>query len=389
MPVLLAGGNPKRMRPLNEGYHKFMLKISGNPIFFYPLSSLLQAAGQRVILVVDREMQIDWVKEFLREKNYAHVEVRVQPGESLEDAFLTATKDVSDEWFLLVFGDVVAPPEALRMLMETYEESQRPSALVIPRAEMSTYGVAYLSGMSIKKVYPGGDVGDSSFVLGGAFVLPVQFLELVENGSGFFEALNTVVDKMGMDAALWTGSWVAVDYPWDLISALYEILGSSCKSVIHPGARVSPLAVLEGCVIVEEGAYIDHYAVVRGPAYIGRNVLVGKGAFVREYTSLEEGSTVGAFSEVKRSVLEPSATAGSYSLIVDSVLGPYSVAEPRTTVISEIRGEKRIARPLPLQGVLSKKRKLGVFVAPRGRIAAGSVVGPGVLIHGDGRVEEV
>jgi len=394
MPVVLAAGNPRRMLPLNEGYHKFLLKIAGKPLFLYPLAGIIEATGMRAVLAVDEKMPRESVMGVLKhEKKEDKVDLRIQGGATLEQSLQQVIGDSGEEWFFIMFGDILVPSEALRMMLQVHERIQRPVALVIPRSQTVSYGVAYVSGKSLKRVIPPERVQEgvveSSFVLGGAFILPRQIVELVNDGVSFFDSLNSLIEKMGIEAAVWSGSWVAVDYPWDLISGLYEVLGSGCVSLISPRARISPLAVLEGCVIVEEDAFVDHYAVIRGPAYVGRGALVGKGAFIREFTSLEEGSVVGSHSEVKRTILEDKATAGSFSLITDSVLGPMSVAEPRTTVISDLPPDRSILRPLPLQGILYEKQKLGVFLAPRGRIKAGSVVGPGVKIFRDGGVEYI
>jgi glucose-1-phosphate thymidylyltransferase len=394
LPVVLAAGNPRRMLPLNEGHHKFLLKVAGNPIFLYSLKSLLDVSGGRSLLVIDRDMPQEEVQKSLTARKLQDkVDLVIQKGSSLEEALRQVIDEASEEWFLVTYGDVIAPADAFKLMIKTHEETQRPVALVIPRPEVTSYGVAYVSGKSLKKVISPekahGEAIDTSFVLGGVFILPRQTIDLLNDGNNFYEAMNYLIERMGIEIALWSGSWVSVDYPWDLISALYEVLGADCKTVISPRAKVSPLAVLEGCVIVEDDAFIDHYAVIRGPAYIGRGALVGKGAFVREFTSLEEGSVVGAHTEVKRSILQEKATAGSFSLITDSVLGPQSVAEPRTTVISDLPSDRRVLRPLPLQGILYEKQKLGVFLAPRGRIKAGSIVGPGVKIFRDGGIEHI
>ena len=70
-------------------------------------------------------------------------------------------------------------------------------------------------------------------------------------------------------------------------------------------------------------------------------------------------------------------------MIVDSVLGVKSIVEPRVTILSSLPEKKHILRELPLQGIIKKKRKLGVFLGSKARIKAGVVVQPYTLIDAD------
>ncbi|MEM4443995.1 MAG: NDP-sugar synthase [Thermofilum sp.] len=379
--VVLAGGRDEKMKPLSEGYPKALLHLAGRPLCSYALLNPLELVS-RAALVVSEGMED--VAGFLSERGLSgRATVLLQRGEGVEAALLTAEEWVgSDDWFMLAYGDIVAPPEAYRLLLEAHSENESPSALVVPVPQIKSYGAAAVAGGRVITFSERRGEG-GGYAVGGAFVLPRHVFRLVERYGSFFEALNTLVEKQGVAAALWTGDWVAVDYPWDLISAAYIVLNTP-YSMISPEAKVSPTAVIEGSVIIERGAVVDHFAVIKGPAYIGKNAFIGKGAFIREYTLIEKGAVVGAFAEVKRSVLQPEATVGSYSLIVDSVLGPRSVAEPRVTVISSLKEEEDVIRELPLQGVLQRKRKLGVFVAPGARLRAGSLVGPAALVHRSG-----
>lgn len=382
--VVLAGGKDEKMKPLSEGYPKALLHLAGKPLYSYALMNSLEFASKAAIVISEGA---ESVGEYLSVKGLSNrVIVLKQRGEGLEAALLTAEEWVDgDDWFILAYGDVVAPPEAYKLLLEAHTESEGPSALVVPVPQIKSYGAAAVAGGRIVKFSEGREEG-GGYAVGGAFILPSYIFRLLERYGCFIEVLNTLIEKQGVAAALWTGDWVAVDYPWDLISAAYVVLNTP-YSMISPAAKVSPTAVIEGNVVIEKGAVIDHFAVIKGPAYIGEGAFIGKGAFIREYSLVEKGAVVGAFTEVKRSILQPGATVGSYSLIMDSVLGPRSVAEPRVTVISSLKGEEDVIRELPLQGVLQRKRKLGVFVAPGARLRAGSLVGPAALVHGDGAVD--
>jgi len=389
--VVLTGGRTNRMLPLTDGYPRALLSIMGKPLFMYPLASALRATGDKAILVTSGDVPMGEIVRSVNESGYAaSISVRVQQLPGIEGALMAAAEALEgDDWFMLVYGDVIVEEDAFRRILEVHRGEERPSVLLVPRPDVQAFGAAFARENLVTRVVESVSGKETSYVVGGVFILPSEFFVLLERGLKFFEALNYLIEKVGVYAAYWTGEWVAVDYPWDLINAFYSLTKRRCGLSIAATARVSHTAILEGCVIVDEGATIDHYAVLKGPVYVGRGAFVGKGAFVREYTSIEEHAVVGAHTEVKRSVLQPHATVGSFSLITDSVLGYRSVAEPRTTVLSVLPDDYTLTRELPLQGLMGKKKKLGVFVAPYARIKAGSVVGPAARIYRDGRVEGI
>ncbi len=108
-----------------------------------------------------------------------------------------------------------------------------------------------------------------------------------------------------------------IEYPWDLVSRTADLLvkdwlddDALAEGDVHeaavlinerfiriePGARVSPLAVLDaeqGPVVVVSGATIGSHAVIRGPAFIGSRTVVHPHAYVHGGTSLGPRCKVG------------------------------------------------------------------------------------------------
>ena len=389
--VILAGGPGKHMEPLSEGFPKPLLRIAGSPLIEYAIRGLENAGATDYIVVVsDRK-----VSEYVEERLGLKATIVEQVRHEIEGALMDAAEYISPgEHFILAFSDIVAPPEMYRQLMSTFSTSGATAALtVVPVTDAETYGIARInfSQGRITSVVekPPPRHSPSSLALGGAYVLPYRVAKAVMDGLTLPEALADEARRGRVVPSLWNGDWVDVGYPWDIISANYVALGWLKESKISAKARIASTAVLEGPVVVEEGAEIDHYAVVKGPVYIGPNAFVGMSSFVREFSSIEEESIVGAYSEIKRSSLQPRASTGSYVLLVDSVLGPNAVVEPRVTIMSRLSKELRITRQPPLQGIVRKYKKLGVFAAPNARVPASKTLGPGMLVHSDGRIESV
>ncbi|MDR0916397.1 MAG: hypothetical protein LBN02_04325 [Oscillospiraceae bacterium] len=72
---------------------------------------------------------------------------------------------------------------------------------------------------------------------------------------------------------------------------------------------------------VDPSAKIGEFAVIKHPVWIGANVEIAPHAYVRPYTVLGDGASVGHGSEVKASILFPGAKVASLSFVGDSILG--------------------------------------------------------------------
>lgn len=76
----------------------------------------------------------------------------------------------------------------------------------------------------------------------------------------------------------------------------------------------NPIYIAKGAII-EPGAFID------GPAYIGQDVTVRHGAYIRSNVIMLSGSILGHASEAKNSIFLPNAYAPHFNYVGDSILG--------------------------------------------------------------------
>jgi len=386
--VLLAGGIGRHMYPLTEGYPKPLLRVAGKPLIEYPIKGLESIGVSEYIVVVSDKR----VEKYVEERLGLKASIIWQKGEELEGALSDASDYLGkEESFILAYSDIIAPPEMYIQLINAYNVRGAAAAFaLVPTSDVETYGVAQVNfeiGKVIKVLEkPTPREALSSYALAGAYVLPARVAFEVKDGLKLPEAFSREVGRGETIPFIWSGDWVDVDYPWDILSANFMVLGRLSGVIISKEASVSSTAIIEGPVVIDREAVVDHYVVIKGPAYIGPETIVGKAAFIREYTSLEEKSIVGAFSEVKRSSLQPSSSTGSYVLLVDSVLGPEAIVEPRVTVMSKLEEGVDIHRMLPLQGLVKKYKKLGIYTAPKVRVKVASVLNPASLIHSDGSI---
>lgn len=168
--------------------------------------------------------------------------------------------------------------------------------------------------------------------------------------------------------------------PWELLGApLDQILQALPeRSIDTPVARE---AVLLGAgIAIGRGSRIAPGAVLEGPLFLGENVEVRTGAYLRAGVWIGDGCTVGANTEVKRSILLPGASAPHLNYVGDSILGR-GVNLGAGTVLSNFRHDgDEISIPIAARRIATGRRKLGAILGDDVKTGCNSVLHPGVIV---------
>ncbi|MGC9121820.1 MAG: sugar phosphate nucleotidyltransferase [Thermogladius sp.] len=383
--LVLAAGRPSKelgvLVPLRS--NKVLLRVLGRPVLYYPVSGVYQANRSTVLIVYRSEE--DAVPREASSVLEPPVEfVEQEAGETVRDALLAARKAIdATDYFLLSFGDIVLDAEAYAKVVNTHlEESPDATILVAPVEPHNVENYGFVSvdeNWLVRRVYSTGPrPPEAVYTIAGVYVLPSRVLDYLEKGLNLPEALQKIAESGRVKAVLWTGTWVDVGYPADLLEAVYQLLSRLRGVAISGKAVVERTAVIEGPVVVEDGAYIDHYAVVKGPAYIGKKSFVGAHSFVRDYVDLEESSRVGSYSEVKFSSVQPYSLMDSKVTVLNSVLGSESIVGIGVTTLNVLPSEEappRLREHVVRRGVFEKK--MGAVIGYGARVPPYTVLKPG------------
>ena len=206
-------------------------------------------------------------------------------------------------------------------------------------------------------------VGEGPYTFAGLLTAPVQVLQGTCRGRKIDDIIASLAAG-SLAANIWVGEWVDIDTPWDYMLAMRLDLGRLYTTRIHPSASIGRGVILEGPVVIEADATVDHNVVIKGPAYIGRSAFIGAHSFLRDRVAVMDGARVGAYSEIKRSIIYREAMVGSRSYIADSIVGYKARVAPCTLTLNtpyhRVSKEILMTSTHPIEGL-----KVGAVIGSR------------------------
>ncbi|AEM38846.1 hypothetical protein Pyrfu_0978 [Pyrolobus fumarii 1A] len=198
-----------------------------------------------------------------------------------------------------------------------------------------------------------------------------KLLDALNRARSWIEVLNALHEA---NVVYWSEPWIRLETPYDILLYNMLVLQELREARIAANAEISPTAVIEGPVVIEERARIDHYAVIKGPAMICKDAFVGLHATVRQYSVLEENARVDAYSEVYVTSLQRGATLSSHTYLTGSIVGEAAKVEP--FVVTKVLYEREAAEKLGIIAPFTPETRAGAVIYAGARVPAGTVLEP-------------
>lgn len=380
--VLLAAGKGERLRPFTETRPKPLLPILGEPLICRHLRLLLSRSSFDRVIVISSYME-DVLSKAIASCGF-NVEVVSQGLElGTGHAILRALEHGGPGDYTIVYSDLYIAPEVYDLIVNL----RSPGILASVADKPQDYGVLLVEDGKLKGIIekPEG-TPPSNLVFAGILRLDYDFIEyfrkLKPSPRGELEATDALTSiALDHDVSINVipkGLWVDVGRPWDLLVANRIAMDRELKPMVK--GEVHPTSILEGVVVVEEDAEIKPYTVIEGPAFIGRGVTVGPHAHIRPYTILLEGSHIGAFTQVKASIVMENAKAPHLNYVGDSVIGEHANLGAGTITANYRFDEATVKVTVKGVRVDSGLTKLGAMVGGYVRTGINVSILPGVKI---------
>lgn len=291
--VVLCAGAGKRCEPFTLTRPKTLIPLAGKPLLTHLLERLREAHMGPIVLVVPREHAR--IRSLLSGRKDVTLVVQSEPKGSA-DALLSAREVLEDE-FLLLFGDVLLPPSFIAAVAEAGPLS----AGLIPAEELNRRMGAHLVRGRIRgftyRVRWEKELR-ATHALAGIFHLDKRILSFLETNPGYFQrvppgvpqiyeydlaqSLQEMIFRHTLRGVVLSDCWFDLDYPWELLLANRFLLGEMGealkRSSIEPSARV--LTEEYERLSVGAGSLIEETVRLRGPVLIGKNCIIKAGTHI-------------------------------------------------------------------------------------------------------------
>lgn len=217
-------------------------------------------------------------------------------------------------------------------------------------------------------------------------------LDTVQPDSGLDERLTTLyyIRVEGLASRYIAGLLARCAGVFDIKPTMVADLDNpgTCGLDHAPAGLIAPGAIVEGPVMLEEGAVIESGAHVIGPVLICSGAVVSAGALVRDHSVIGPGSQIGFGAEITRSLLVEDVFMKHAGFVGDSVLGRGvhlgsfcsttgmrnsngRIIEPAVEEVTLTMGDRRIS---------TGQTKFGAIVGDDVGLPAATVLAPATLI---------
>lgn len=373
--VVLVGGAGKGIKPITGDMPKSLIRVVGKPVIERILDSLIACRFKEVILVSDQPRYFEEVT--IKYGHLISVELIRQAGSDILGAILSASDLITGDT-LLVYGDTLVPYDAYETVISTYYTYGKPVLMVIPEEDIRLYGAVKLGDLNkvvdfVEK--PATEIS-GAYAYGGIAVINKELVEVLEESLSVEEGIRRFISRRSLIAAIWSGWWVDIGFPWDVLKANYYILSEIRDVRISSKASIASSAVIRGPVLIDGEVIIDHYVVLNGPLYIGSGCEVNTYSIIGKYSSLEGNNYVDTYSEVFWSSLQPNSIIGRNSYVYMTVAGSNAIIESNVITSTSIKKELIMyEKGLTVSRNLMSYLRRSFYVEHGSRVKAGSIIG--------------
>lgn len=141
--IILAGGTGSRLHPITLGISKQLVPVYDKPMIYYPLSTLLLAGIQDILIITTPADQEQFKKLLGDGSQYGvNFSYKVQPSpDGLAQAFILGKDHIANDSVALVLGDNIFYGPGLGTQLRKYSDIDGAAVFGYQVADPTAYGV--------------------------------------------------------------------------------------------------------------------------------------------------------------------------------------------------------------------------------------------------------
>jgi len=383
--LLLAGGLGTRMAPLEAC--KSLISFAGKPICRYIFDDMKKAGFNNFKIICNKKHLGKMKKAFKGEK--ANIKFYIQKNIPGMAGAVLSVPDLGSKPLIVVNAEDLLHPQAYVDFSKLIKKEK--SKMIIAGIFKKKYfpgGYLKLNGSKITGLVerPKPDSQPSNYIklVHDYFSDPQQFVaylkKAVSSKDDLYEVAidNMLKNKVNTEIYKYDNYWQSLKYPWHILEMMELILSKRLKNKISSDAEIHKSAIIDGPVVIEPGVKVFERAVIKGPAFIGKNSIIGTNSFVRE-SNIAENCLVGYNSEVARSWIGNNCWLHN-NYIGDSVLENNAhLGCGAVTANFRFDGEK-ISVKKNNRKINTKRFKFGAVLAQNVRVGVNASLMPGISV---------
>jgi NDP-sugar pyrophosphorylase family protein len=122
------------------------------------------------------------------------------------------------------------------------------------------------------------------------------------------------------------GLYDGCEYAWEALKRISDYVKEKLKEVGAEGKTVNKGKLMgspyiDTNVFIDEGTVVEHGAMIKGPAFIGKNCEIRNGAYIRGNVLVDDGTVIGNSCEVKNAAFHQKGNVPHFAYVGDSILG--------------------------------------------------------------------
>ena len=388
--VILAAGEGTRLRPITSSKPKPMIKISGKPILEHIINSLSYSEITEVIIVTNYKGEV--IQQYFKDRKLDNLKISFKKQEKMIGTgnALGITESMINEDFILVYGDLLFSPNALKKIIHIFKTKKLDGVIAaIPVKNPEKYGIIEIEkNQKIKRIIekPDSNNAPSNLANAGLYIFSKEIFKKIKQLKpsirGEYELTDAISqfikDGKQIEAVkISDKDWIDISRPWDLLEAnkwILKRLNHKILGTVEEGAQ------LIGPVTVAANAKIRSGVYIQGPAFIDEGSDIGPNCYIRPYTSIGKNVRIGNACEIKNTIIMDKTHVGHLSYVGDSILCENCNLGAGTIIANYRFDAKSVKMKVQNKIIDSGRRKLGAILGDNVKTGIHSILLPGVKV---------